>query len=114
MLTQRLFVVLTKILYTKLSDRFKNHSSLSNQRKQRELRRLQEDQLVLKVEVEVAFNSLSPHPFSLSTRVAHKTTPSSFLVTSISYHCDAKLPEIRTGHINFFNLFSGLNNRPTF
>ena len=86
-----------------------SHSSLSKPRKQRELRRLQEDQLILKFEVEVTFNSLNPHPFSLSTRVAHKTTPSPFLVTSISYLSDAEVPEIRTGHINFFNPYSGLN-----
>ena len=91
--------------YTVLPERFINNSSLSNPRKQRELRRLQEDQLLLKVEVEVTFNSLKPHPFFLSTRVAHKTTPSPFLVTSISSLCDAKLPEIKTGHINFFNPF---------
>jgi len=100
--------------YTVLPARFINNSSLSNPRKQRELRRLQEDQLILKFEVEVTFNSLNPHPFSLSTRVVHKTTPSPFLVTSVSYLCDAELPEIRTGHINFFNPFSGLNYRSTF
>ena len=100
--------------YTVLPDRFINNSSLSNPRKQRELRLLQEDQLVLNFEVEVTINSLKPHPFSLSTRVAHKTTPSPFLVTSISYLCDAELPEIRTGHINFFNPFSGLYYRTTF
>ena len=87
--------------YTVLPARFINNSSLSTQRKQRELRRLQEQQLTLKFEVEVTFNSLGPHPFSLSTRVAHKTTPSPFIVTSISYLCDAELPKIRTGHINF-------------
>ena len=100
--------------YTVLPARFINNSSLSTQRKQRELRRLQEQQLTLKFEVEVTFNSLGPHPFSLSTRVAHKTTPSSFIVTSISYLCDADLPEIRTGHINFFNPYSGLNYRSIF
>ena len=62
---------------TVLPERFINNSSLSNPRK-RELRRLQEDQLILKFVVEVLFNSLKPHPFSLSTRVAHKTTPSPF------------------------------------
>ena len=100
--------------YTVLPARFINNSSLSTQRKQRELRRLQEEQLTLKVEVEVTFNSLGPHPFSLSTRVAHKTTPSPFIVTSISYLCDADLPEIRTGHIDFFNPYSGLNYRTIF
>ena len=100
--------------YTVLPARLINNSSLSTQRKQRELRRLQEQQLTLKVEVEVTFNSLGPHPFSLSTRVAHKTTPSPFIVTSISYLCDAELPEIRTGHINFFNPYSGLNYGTTF
>ena len=100
--------------YTILPDRFINKSSLSNPRKQRELRRLQEDPLILKFEVEVTFNSLKPHPFSLSTRVAHKTTSSLFLVTSISYLCDAELPEIRTGRINFLNPFSGINYRTKF
>ena len=100
--------------YTVLPVRFINNSFLSNPRKQRELRRLQEDQLVIKIEVEVTFNSLKPHQFSLSTRVAHKTTPSPFLVTLISYLCDAELPEIRTGHINFFHPFSGLNYRTIF
>ena len=64
--------------YTILPVRTTDNSSLSNQRKQREIRRLQEDQLVLKFEVEVTFTSLKPHPFSLSTRVAYKTTPSPF------------------------------------
>ena len=100
--------------YTVLPARFINNSSLSTQRKQREIRRLQEQQLILKFEVEVTFNSLGPHPFSFSTRVAHKTTPSPSIVTSISYLCDAELPEIRTGHINFFNPYSGLNYRTTF
>ena len=100
--------------YTILPIRTINNSSLSNQRKQREIRRLQEDKLVLKFEVEVTFNSLKPHPFSLSTRVAHKTTPSPFLVTSISYLCDADLPEIRTSHITFFNPYLGLNYRTMF
>ena len=100
--------------YTVLPDRFINNSSLSNPRKQRELRRLQEEQLILKFEFEVTFNSLKPYPFSLSTRVAHKTTPSPFIVTSISYLCDAEFSESRTGHINFFNPFSGLNYRTIF
>ena len=100
--------------YTVLPARFINNSSLSTQRKQRELRRLQEQQLTLKFEIEVTFNSLGPHPFSLSTKVAHKTTPSPFIVTSISYLCDAELPAIRTGHINFFNPYSGLNYRTIF
>ena len=68
----------------------------------------------MKFEVEGTFNSLNPHAFPLSTRVAHKTTPSPFLVTSISYHGDAEVPEIRTGHINFFNPYSGLNYRTIF
>ena len=71
--------------YTLLPVRTTKNSSPSNQRKQREIRRLQEDKLVLKFEVEVTFTSLKPHPFSLSTRVTHKTTPSPFLVTSISF-----------------------------
>ena len=100
--------------YSILPVRFINNSSLSTQRKQRELQRLQEDTLVLKFEVEVTFNSFRPHPISLSTRVAHKTTPSPFLVTSISYLCDPDLPEIRTGHINFFNPYSGLHYRTIF
>ena len=70
--------------YSVLPFRFINNSSLSNPRKQRELQRLQEDQLVLNFEVKVTFNSFRPHPISLPTRVAHKTTPSPFLVTSIS------------------------------
>ena len=49
--------------YTILPVRAINNSSLSNQRKQRELRRLQENQLVLKFEVEVTFNSLQPTHF---------------------------------------------------
>ena len=100
--------------YTVLPIRYINNSSLSNPRKQRELQRLQEDQLLLKLEVEVTFNSFRLHPISLSTRVAHKTTPSPFLVTSISYLCDPDLPEIRTGHINFFNPYSGLHYRTIF
>ena len=47
--------------YTVFPARFINNSSLSTQRKQRELRRLQEQQLTLKFEVEVTFNSLGPH-----------------------------------------------------
>ena len=100
--------------YTVLPAKFINNSPLSKPRQKGELRRLPEDKLVLKFEVEVTFNSLKPHPLSLSTRVVHKTTPSPVLVTSISYLCDADLPEIRTGHINFFNPFSGLNYRTTF
>ena len=100
--------------YTVLPAKFINNSSLSTQRKQRELRRLQEQQLTLKFELEVTFNSLGPHPFSLSTRVAHKTTPSPFVVTSISYLRDAELPEIRTGHVNFFNPYSRLTYRTKF
>ena len=60
--------------YTVLPARYINNSSLSKQIKQSELWRSQEDQLVFKI----TFNSLNPHPFSLSTRVAHKTTPSPF------------------------------------
>ena len=100
--------------FTVLPARFINNSSLSTQRKQRELRRLQEQQIILKFEVEVTLNLIGPHPFSLSTRVAHKTTPSPFIVTSIFYLCDAEIPEIRTGHINFFNPYSGPNYRTTF
>ena len=65
-------------LYFVLPFRFINNSPLSNPRKQRELQRLQEDQLILKFEVEVTFKSFRPRPISLSTRVAHKTTPSPF------------------------------------
>ena len=78
--------------YTVLPIRYITNSSLSNSRKQIELRRLQETQLLLNFEVEVTINSLNPHPFYLSTRVAHKTIPSPFLLTSISYLCDADLP----------------------
>ena len=42
--------------YTVLPTRFINNSNISNARKQRELRRLQETQLILKFEVEVTFN----------------------------------------------------------
>ena len=100
--------------YTVLSIRFINNGSLSNSRKQRELQRLKKTQLTIKFEVEVTFNYSCPHPISLSTRVAHKTTPSPFIVLSISYLCDAELPEIRTGHINFFYPYSGLNYRTIF
>ena len=100
--------------YTVLPIRFMNNSSLSNPRKQRELQRLQEDHIILKFEVEVTFNSFRPHPISLSTRVAHKTTPSPVLVTSISYLCDPDSPEIRTRHINFLNPYSGLHYRTIF
>ena len=51
--------------YTVLPARVINISYLSNPRKQREPRRLQEVQLVLKFEVGVTFNFLKPHPFSL-------------------------------------------------
>ena len=95
--------------YTVPPTRYINNSYLTDPRKQRELRRLQENQLLLKFEVEVTFISLNPHPVSLPTRVAHKTPPSPFLVTSISYLCDAEVPEIRTGHIDFFNPYSGLS-----
>ena len=91
-----------------------NNSSLSNPRKERELQRLQEEKLILKFEVEVTFNSFRPHPISLSTRVAHKTTPSPFLVTSISYLCDPDLPDIRTGQVSFLNPYSGLHYRTIF
>ena len=50
---------------TVLPIRFIYNSSLSNPRKQRELQRLQEDQLILKFEVEVTFNSFRPHPIAL-------------------------------------------------
>ena len=100
--------------YTVLPIRFINNSSLSNPRKQRESQRLQEDHIILELEVEVTFNSFRPHQISLSTRVVHKTTPSPFLVTSISYLCDPDLPEIRTGHINFFIPYSGLHYRTIF
>ena len=100
--------------YTVFPIRFINNSSLSNSKKQRELQRIKETQLTLKFEVEVTFSSSNPHPFSLLTRVAHKTTPSPFIVTSISYLCDAELPEITTGHKNFFNPYSGLYYRTKF
>ena len=100
--------------FTVLPIRFINNSSLSNPRKQRELQRLQEDTLISKFEVAVIFNSFRPHPISFSTRVAHKTTPSPFLVTSISYLCDPDLPDTRTGHINFFIPYSGLHYRTIF
>ena len=100
--------------YTVLPIRFINNSSLSDPRIQRELQRLQEDQLIVKFEAEVTFNSFRPHPISLSTKVAHKTTLSPILVTSITYLCDPDLPEIRTSHINFLNPYSGLKYRTIF
>ena len=114
MLTQDLFVFNEDPRYTVLPIRFINNSSLSNPRKQRELQRLQEDKIIIKFEVEVTFNSFRPHPISLSTRVAHKTTPSPFLVTSVSNLCDPDLPEITTGHINIFIPYSGLHYRTIF
>ena len=67
------------------------NDSLSNKRKEAELKRLQTSNLELKFEVKVKFYDLNPHPVFRVSKIKHKTTPAPFEVTHFEFERDPQL-----------------------
>ena len=81
------------------------NDSLSNKRKEAELKRLQTSNPELKFEVKVKFQGSNPHPVFQVSQIEHKTTPAPFEVTHIEF--DRCPPDLRYGKIVFYNPYSG-------
>ena len=78
-------------------------------KKETELKRLQNTNLELKVEVEIKFRCLNPHPvFVLHVaKIEHWTTPTPFEVTFIIFNRDHQRPDLPYGKNLFNNIYSG-------
>ena len=70
------------------------NNSLSNKRKETELKRLQTPNLELKFEVKVKFQGLNPHPIFHVAKIEHKTTPAKFEVILIDFNRDPELHDL--------------------
>ena len=57
--------------------------TISQNRKNKEIARLQKDKLQIKFEITVEFFNLQPHPVSSHANVTFKTTPSPFITTNL-------------------------------
>ena len=73
-----------------LAERFiTTNNSLSNKRKETELKRLQTPNLELKLrKVKVKFQGLNPHPIFHVAKIEHKTTPAPFEVILVDFNRD--------------------------
>ena len=72
-----------------LAERFiTTNNTLSNKRKEIELKRLQTPTLDLKFEVKVKFQGLNPHPIIHVAKIEHKTTPAPFEVILVDFNRD--------------------------
>ena len=83
-----------------------NNNSLSNKRKELELKRLQTSNLELKFEVKDKFQGLNPHPIFHVAMIEHKTTPAPFEVILIDFIRDPELHDLAYGKIVFYNPYS--------
>ena len=90
------------------------NNSLSNKRKETELKRLQTPNLELKFEVKVIFQGLRPHPIFHVAKIEHKTTPAPFEVILVDFNRDPALHDLAYGKIVFYNPFSGLKYTTSF
>ena len=98
-----------------LTERFiSNNNSLSNKRKELELKRLQNPNSELKFEVKVKFQGLNPHPIIHVAKIEHKTTPALFDVVLIDFNRDPELHYLAYGKIVFYNPYSGLKYTTSF
>ena len=98
-----------------LTERFiTNNNSISNKRKEIELKRLQNPNLELKFEVRVKLQGLNPHPLFYVSKIEHKTTPAPFEVIQVDFNRDIDLNTLAYGKIVFYNPFSGLKNTTSF
>ena len=69
----------------------------STKRKETELKRLQNSNLELKLDVKVKFHNLNPHPVFQVAKLEQKTTPAPFIVTYIDFHQDPDPPDLVYG-----------------
>ena len=98
-----------------LAERFiTTNKSLSNKRKETELKRLQTPNLELKFEVRVKFQGLNPHPIFHVAKIEHKTTPVPFEVILVDFNRDPELHTLAYGKIVFYNPFSDLKYTTSF
>ena len=87
-----------------LAERFiTTNNSLSNKRKETELKRLQTPNLELKFEVKVKFQGINPHPIFHVAKIEHKTTPAPFEVILVDFNRDPELHDLAYGNIVFYN-----------
>ena len=98
--------------FTLLAERFiHNNDTLSDKRKEFELRRLQHRNLELQFEVMIRFREVKPHPVF---QLEDKTTPAPFIVTYIDFNRDPTLPGLTFGKIMFYNPYLGLKYTTSF
>ena len=95
--------------FTLLSQRYKhNNVTLSEKRKELELKRLQQPNLELIFEVRIRFQRLNPHPVIQVAKLEHKPTPAPFIVRYVDFNRDSTLPDLTYGKIMFYNHYPGL------
>ena len=86
--------------FTLLAERFiHNNDTLSEKRKELDLKKLQHPNLELKIEVKIRFQGLNPHPVFQVAQVENKTTPAPFIVTYVDFNRDHTLPDLTYGKI---------------
>ena len=98
-----------------LTERFNtNNNTISNKRKETELKRLQTPNLEFKFEVRVKLEGLNPHPIFYVSKINYKTTPAPFEVILVDFNRDPGLNTLAYGKIVFYNPYSGLKNTTSF
>ena len=90
------------------------NNSLSNERNETELKRLQTPNLELTFEVKVKFQGLRPHPIFHVAKIEHKTTSAPFEVILVDFNRDPELHDLANGKNVFYNPFSGLKYTTSF
>ena len=95
--------------FTLFAQRFiNNKDTLSEKRKELELKRFQHPNLGLKFEVKIRFQGLNPYPVFQVAKLEHKATPAPFIVTDVDSNRDRTLPDLTYGKIMIYNPYSGL------
>ena len=116
MLTESIYTNLCLILVSLiLPERFiNNNDTPPDKLKKRILKRLQNPNFELKLEVKYRFQGVIPHLVFQVAKLEHQTTPASFIVTYIDFKRDPTLPDVTYSKIMFYNPYSGLKDTSSF
>ena len=92
------------LVFTLLAERFiHTNDTLSEKRKELDLKRLQQPNVELKFEVKIRFQGLYPHPVFRVAKLEHKTTPAPFTVTYVNFNRNPTLPDVTYDKIMFYD-----------
>ena len=93
-----------------LTERFiTTDNSLSNKRKETELKRPQTPNLELKFEVRVKFQGLNPLPIFYVSKIDYKTTPAPFEGILVDFNRDVEFNTLAYGKMSFTTLILASN-----